>query len=959
MRPNLLAPSRTVLRRHLPTLAALMLALCGPVTAQPADLATAQERLRELNMAGNYQAALAMAEHAHALAVRIHGARSREAASARLAIAIQRQSLGQLPEAEAQFREALALQQRLVPAGDPSLAPFTSGLGALLHGQGRYEEAEPLMRTAIQLHEITARQSGDETGLAVALFMLGSTYTAMTRLDDGNRLFERALAAFERLAPEGSMQIGIVLNNIATNRQLARDYRAALDRQLAALAMFERFSPGNLPGLAKINNNLGFLYQEAGAPEAAAERYRTALAQLAEAFPNGHPDVATAQINYARLLLSLDRRAEAKQLLVAALAESRRWLPAEHPDIAVAHGELADLWIRADAFERAAGELERAARIYLARAARQDAGRGSAIGNDVRGNAFTFTKLVKSEHRRTAPDIDRAFVMAQHALGSAAAASLAQMAVRNAKGDAPLAALVRARQDLVAEWHALDRDLVATLASAGTAGEAGDPIRRRLASLDEQIGAIDREITERFPDYTALANPAPLTIAEVQGELSDGEALVMTLDTPAHLTMPEETFVWAITRTSSRWVRSKLGSEALKREVAALRCGLDEAAWNASTCLDLTGQVRTDADRRKRTPLPFDAARAHRLYAVLLGEVADLIAGKHLLVVASGALTQLPLQVLVTEPPEPGGSHAIAWLARAHAVSVLPAATSLRALRRVGRPSAASKPLLGIGNPLLDGPDARYAERARAARAHQRCRATATERVAALLGLTGAVAPLATRGGLAALDHLKAQVPLPETAAELCMVARHAGADPDAVRLGARAREREVKRASADGTLAAHRVIHFATHGALAGELDGTHEPGLILTPPERPSAEDDGYLSASEIAGLKLDADWVILSACNTAAGGADGAEALSGLARAFFYAGARALLVSHWAVDSEATVTLITTAMRALAKDPRVGRAEAVRRAMLAMIDHGEGAETQPASWAPFIVVGEGAAR
>jgi CHAT domain len=123
-------------------------------------------------------------------------------------------------------------------------------------------------------------------------------------------------------------------------------------------------------------------------------------------------------------------------------------------------------------------------------------------------------------------------------------------------------------------------------------------------------------------------------------------------------------------------------------------------------------------------------------------------------------------------------------------------------------------------------------------------------------------------------------------------------------------------------------MVHFATHGVLAGQLDGTHEPGLILTPPNKASEEDDGYLSALEIAALKLDADWVILSACNTAAGAATSAEALSGLARAFFYAQARALLVSHWEVYSDATVKLITTAIREMARDPKVGRAEALRQ-------------------------------
>jgi hypothetical protein len=176
------------------------------------------------------------------------------------------------------------------------------------------------------------------------------------------------------------------------------------------------------------------------------------------------------------------------------------------------------------------------------------------------------------------------------------------------------------------------------------------------------------------------------------------------------------------------------------------------------------------------------------------------------------------------------------------------------------------------------------------------------------------------------------------------------------IRLGARATEADIKRLSEAGELSKYRMIHFATHGALAGQVSGNSEPGLLLTPPATATETDDGYLSASEIAALKLDADWVILSACNTAAGGAQGAEALSGLARVFFYAGARALLVSHWSVDSVATAKLISSAVSATTRDKTLGRAEALRRAMVAMIDNGEAREAHPAYWAPFVVVGEG---
>src|SRR6202008_1655710 len=97
--------------------------------------------------------------------------------------------------------------------------------------------------------------------------------------------------------------------------------------------------------------------------------------------------------------------------------------------------------------------------------------------------------------------------------------------------------------------------------------------------------------------------------------------------------------------------------------------------------------------------------------------------------------------------------------------------------------------------------------------------------------------------------------------------------------------------------LADYRIIYFATHGLVAGDIKGLAEPSLALSIPAQPTDLDDGLLTASEAAQLKLNADWVVRSACNTVPGGKPGAEALSGLARAFFYAGARALLVTHWA--------------------------------------------------------------
>jgi CHAT domain-containing protein len=146
----------------------------------------------------------------------------------------------------------------------------------------------------------------------------------------------------------------------------------------------------------------------------------------------------------------------------------------------------------------------------------------------------------------------------------------------------------------------------------------------------------------------------------------------------------------------------------------------------------------------------------------------------------------------------------------------------------------------------------------------------------------------------------------------------------------------------------------------VAGDIAGLAEPSLALTLPKQPTEFDDGLLTASEVAQLKLNADWVVLSACNTAAADKPGAEALSGLARAFFYAGARALLVSHWAVDSEAATRLTTSTFAMMKSDPKLGRAQALRNAMLAyMNDKGSPLNAYPAFWGPFSIIGEGAAR
>ena len=295
---------------------------------------------------------------------------------------------------------------------------------------------------------------------------------------------------------------------------------------------------------------------------------------------------------------------------------------------------------------------------------------------------------------------------------------------------------------------------------------------------------------------------------------------------------------------------------------------------------------------------------------------------------------------------------------------MLPSVASLRALRRFARASRATSRYAGFGNPLLLGPDGND-HRAALKQICPTDLASQAARVAARATPDASMAKRA-RGGLADVDMLRRASPLPETTDELCTVARELGAVESDLHLGARATETAVKALGASGALGRYRIIHFATHGLLAGETEhfaqSLAEPALLMTPPDVATEVDDGLLTASEVARLKLDADWVVLSACNTAGGSEKGdTQALSGLARAFFFAGARALLVSHWYVDSDAAVKLTTKAFAATKADPSIGRAEAMRLAVLGVMgDRSRPARwtsAHPAVWGPFVVVGEGA--
>jgi CHAT domain-containing protein len=579
---------------------------------------------------------------------------------------------------------------------------------------------------------------------------------------------------------------------------------------------------------------------------------------------------------------------------------------------------------------------------------------------------FRFHVLAAGLTEDYAGLISESFTMAQWALQSDAAEAVAQMSARFANGRGVLADIVRERQDLIWQLQAAEERVI----SAAGKFDAGssDAARQGIITLEAKLRELDQRLTKDFPSYVDLAITKPLSVATAQEALSDDEALVAFLNVPEYGKLDEASFAWVLSKNYSRWLKLSLKPSEIELEIARLRCGLDVSVWSGQAGLNRANQclqlLSLHSPPARGEPLPFDVPTAFKLYAALFGSVEDLIKDKKLIVVPSGALTALPFSVLVTVPPDSNivGFEAYRkanWFGLRQPITVLPSIASLAGLRKYARSSGATNTYIGFGDPLLVGRlggdrrawDAQHCPMLNTAVPLSR----ATEEPTALNDLNGA-----WRGSVIDVNLLRLLPPLPETTREVCTVARRSGVPESQLEsrvwLGERATESNVKDLSRRGELSAYSIVHFATHGLTAGDLKNLGQPGLVLTPPKQGNEIDDGLLTASEIAELKLNADWVVLSACNSASGSTQSAEALSGLAKAFFHAGARALLLSHWQINSDAAVKLSTVTFDALRNNPTIGRAEALQKAMFQMANSDSLLETHPSVWGPFVVVGEG---
>ncbi len=470
-----------------------------------------------------------------------------------------------------------------------------------------------------------------------------------------------------------------------------------------------------------------------------------------------------------------------------------------------------------------------------------------------------------------------------------------------------VAAAIRRRQDAAVRLDTLyrQRDALARGPTSGT--EPAGSLPQSPAAVDAAIAKAQADLAEAS---SALQAAAPNYRQLVQ-QVVPAAAVLKALD-------PHEAFV-AITLTA------RGGWTFLLRDgrIAAAPLAVGTAQIGR-----LVRAVRASIEPNDNGVLPaYDIAGAAAIYRDVLGPVAGRLAGASDLVVApSGPLLSLPFEILLTGPGRADDLAAAPWLVRQFPIAHVPAAANFVALRKLVGGSHALRPWFGFGDPVPV--TLAQAERSFPA------------------------------GACADSAQLFAGLPrLPFALRELTAARELLGGAPDDQLVGPAFTTAAVARID----LKRYRVLHFATHALLPAELRCESQPAIVTSDPAGAASANGALLTAGEVLGLDLDANAVILSACNSGGIGAHpGGESLSALARAFFFAGARSLLVTHWAISDQASAFLVAETLRRYAAGAQGGLAGALRAAQLTMVD-GAGhalpaALADPFYWGAFALVGEG---
>lgn len=487
----------------------------------------------------------------------------------------------------------------------------------------------------------------------------------------------------------------------------------------------------------------------------------------------------------------------------------------------------------------------------------------------------------------------------------------------------------RARQNEVAQL------IGGATRGSGLSLDSAAALESELDNLESQYAAIEEQARDSSPRYAALTRPRSLTISELQQNvLSDVTALL------EYSLGDESSYLWAVTRGGVTLVRlparSAIGKKALDFRAMLIPGQLrrpilsaDGADGAASRGLDVAraGSATALADVKSY------AATAHDLYKVLVEPASSVIGGKHLIIVADGALHYIPFETLVAN--DAGSDYgSLAYLVKTNDMTYAPSVSALAAAKRQApKPNTVHRTLV-IADPVFEVTDSRVKQAAGASK--QPAAINRSLRFVSALYDTNESVPAGFK--LIRLIGTRAEA---EEITKLVLSSN--GAATMIIDLDAS----ETNFSRQD--LGSYDVLHLATHGILDAKRPQFSGLALSLVGDE----DNDGYLRVDEVFNLRLSASLVMLSACETGLGELKRGDGVSGLARAFMYAGGSTVGVSLWSVSDEATAVLMSGFYKHRFSNESASAPASLRATQLEMIAGGR--FSAPFYWAPFVLVGE----
>ena len=500
---------------------------------------------------------------------------------------------------------------------------------------------------------------------------------------------------------------------------------------------------------------------------------------------------------------------------------------------------------------------------------------------------------------RNQGELAEMFLAAQFIRSSITATLIQQAAVRLAEsGRNPEAGkAIRALQDIDQELTGLaeERARLLTRPDSATPEKLAE-LDKREAAAQTRRGESEQTLQAASPNYGQLTQQV-VRADDIFAALRPGEAFVAIVQSAG------EGWTFVLRDRSIAMATIPGGLKVIAPMVRTLRASIEPT--------------------RDGTIPSFDIVTARALYDLLLAGNTKALEGiTSMTIAASGPLLSIPFEILLTGPADPANPGTAPWLGRRFTIAHVPGAANFIRLRAVR--TTATRPWLGFG-------DFRPISLAQAQRTYpgDACRQSAAE-LASLPALAGAQR-------------------------ELAVAAKVETATPGEVITGPAFTTAAVQSAK----LQDYQILHFAAHALLPSEIRCQDEPTIVTSAPAGAADARGALLTSRVIQELKLSADLVLLSACNSGGPGRDAAgESLAGLARSFFYAGARALVVTHWEVDDATATYLVATTLLGYKTNPADGIAKALQTAQLAFLDDTEipAVRKHPFYWAPFALIGEG---